>query len=86
MLGEWPRATIEALQAVKKAGLKGSIDLNYRARLESQERAREVMTELMSYMDILITTEEDTKQVFGIEKDTYEEVAPALAEQFSLEA
>jgi len=67
-------------------GVKVSIDLNYRARLWSQDRAREVMTELMKDTDILITTEEDTKRIFGIEKDTYEEVARALAEQFSLEA
>lgn len=79
-------ATIEAVEKAKKMGLKVSIDLNYRARLWSQARAREVMTQLMEYTDILITTEEDTNRVFGIEGDTYEEVARTLAEQFSLEA
>jgi len=79
-------ATIEAVASAKKLGLKVSIDLNYRARLWSQERAREVMTKLMSYTDILITTEEDTKRVFGIEEDTYEEVARTLAKRSSLEA
>jgi len=79
-------ATLEAVKIAKKMGLKVSIDLNYRARLWSQRRAREVMTQLMEYTDILITTEEDTKRVFGIEKDTYEEVARTLAGQFSLNA
>ncbi len=79
-------ATIEAVHQAKKFGLKVSIDLNYRARLWSQERACEVMTKLMDDTDILITTEEDTKRVFGIERDTYEEVARTLARQFSLEA
>ncbi len=79
-------ATIEAVEAAKAAGLKVSIDLNYRARLWSQERAREVMTKIVKQADILITTEEDTKRVFGIEKSSYEEVAEALAERFSLEA
>jgi 2-dehydro-3-deoxygluconokinase len=79
-------ATIEAVDTAKKIGLKVSIDLNYRARLWSQERAREVMTELVEQADILITTEEDTKRVFEIERESYEEVAKALAERFSLEA
>ncbi len=79
-------ATIEAVGAAKAAGLKVSIDLNYRARLWPQERAREVMTEIVTQADILITTEEDTKRVFGIERESYEKVARALAERFSLEA
>ncbi len=79
-------ATLEAVGAAKRAGLKVSIDLNYRARLWSQARAREVMTELVEQADILITTEEDTKRVFGIERESYEEVAKSLAERFSLEA
>ena len=79
-------ATIEAAKAAHQMGLKVSIDLNYRARLWSQRRAREVMTELMEYTDILITTEEDTKRVFGIQRDTYEEVARTLEARFSLDA
>jgi 2-dehydro-3-deoxygluconokinase len=79
------KATIKAVAVAKKLGLRVSIDLNYRARLWSQERARKVMTELMKYTDILITTEEDTKRVFGIEEETYEDVARALAKRFSLE-
>jgi len=79
-------ATIEAVTTAKSAGLKVSIDLNYRARLWSQERAREVMTKLVEQADILITTEEDTERVFGIKEDSYEQVAQTLAERFSLEA
>jgi len=79
-------ATKEAVRAAKEAVLKVSVDLNYRARLWSQEKAREVMTELAEQTDILITTEEDTERVFGIKKDNYEEVAKALADQFHLEA
>jgi len=79
-------ATREAVEAAKKIGLKVSIDLNYRARLWAQERAREVMTKLMSYTDILITTEEDTERLFGITGSSYEEVAAELATRFQLEA
>lgn len=78
--------TIEAVEAAKKASLKVSIDLNYRARLWSQEEAQRVMTKLVGVADILITTEEDIERVFGIKKDDYEEVAKVLADQFHLEA
>jgi len=79
-------ATKEAVRVARKAGIKVSIDLNYRALLWSREKAREVMSELVDAADILITTEEDTERVFGIKKDNYEEVAKALAEQFHLGA
>ncbi len=74
--------TAEALQAAKDADCLLSYDLNYRARLWSQEKAREVQTPFMSLVDILITTEEDTQRVFGIEGEDFKEVAQKLAERF----
>lgn len=79
-------ATEEAVRKAKEMGLKVSIDLNYRARLWSRERAREVMTPLVEMADILLTTEEDTERVFGIKGESYEEVAGILAQRFALEA
>jgi len=78
-------ATKEALKKAKQVGLKVSIDLNYRARLWPQERARQVMTELVEQANILITTEEDTERVFGIKEPGYEDVARTLANRFRLE-
>jgi 2-dehydro-3-deoxygluconokinase len=78
-------ATREAVETAKKLGLKVSIDLNYRARLWSQQEARAVMTRLVEQADILITTEEDTERVFGITGSSYEEVAAELATRFQLE-
>ncbi len=80
------KATEEAVRVAKGMGLKVSIDLNYRARLWSREKAREVMTPLVESADILLTTEEDTERVFGIKEESYEEVARTLAERFGLEA
>ena len=57
------------LEAVKLAKLKGltvSCDLNYRSKLWSRENAREAMTELCKYTDIICANEEDAKDVFGI--------------------
>ena len=79
-------ATAEAVKAAKAAGLKVSYDLNYRAKLWSQEQARRVQTPLMDSVDILFTTEEDTERVFGIKASSYEDVARMLADRFGFEA
>ena len=85
------------MQACKKAKEKGitvSCDLNYRNKLWTKQKAREVMTTLMPYVDVCISNEEDANDVFGIKaKDTdvtsgqlnkgaYESVAQQLKETF----
>ncbi len=93
-------ATREALQAAKQAGLTVSYDLNYRAKLWSPEKARAVQEPLMEYVDVLITTEEDTSVVFKIEAEgktddrgfkevsaeSYKDVARRLQEKFRFKA
>lgn len=71
-----------ALRAAKGAGLTVSYDLNYRAKLWSTDKARAVQEPLMEFVDVLITTEEDTQKVFGIQGADYKEVAKELAERF----
>ncbi len=80
------QATLEAMQAARRANLTVSIDLNYRARLWSQAEARRMMTQLMEFTNVLITTEEDTERVFGITATDYEQVARKLAQEFNLDA
>jgi 2-dehydro-3-deoxygluconokinase len=63
-----------------------SIDVNYRAKLWSEAEAKRVMTALVEHTDILITTEEDTRRVFGIEGPDYREVARELQSRFALKA
>jgi len=60
------RSHREALQAAKQAGLTVSYDLNYRGKLWSPEKAQAVQEPLMPFVDVLITTEEDTSVVFKI--------------------
>jgi 2-dehydro-3-deoxygluconokinase len=78
------KVTAKAIEAAKKHGLLVSYDLNYRAKLWSEERARAVQEPLMSLVDILITTEEDTERVFGIRGPSYEDVALQLACRFGM--
>jgi 2-dehydro-3-deoxygluconokinase len=87
----------EACIAGKKRGVTISCDLNFRKKLWSKEKAREVMTGLMEYVDILFTNEEEAETVFGISaRETnikagqlsthgYEDVAAQLCEKFNLQ-
>jgi len=87
-------ATAEALEQAKAAGCRVSMDLNYRKKLWSTDRAREVMTGLMPFVDVAIGNEEDAEKVFGIvasgsavdsgqiDHARYTEVAEQLRERF----
>lgn len=57
--------TEEALKAAKKHGVTVSVDLNYRKKLWTPEKAKEVMTNLMQYVDVCIGNEEDAQKVLG---------------------
>jgi 2-dehydro-3-deoxygluconokinase len=91
--------TREALQAAREAGVTVSYDLNYRGKLWSPQKAQAVQEPLMEYVDVLITTEEDTGVVFKIEArkvgekdfkqvaaEPYKEVAKRLQEKFDFKA
>ena len=77
--------TREALEAARTAGVRISIDLNYRSKLWRESEAQRWMTEFMRHCDVLITTEEDTRKVLGISGPDYEDVARQVAERFSLQ-
>ena len=62
--------SLEALKSAKKHNLSVSCDLNYRKKLWSREKAKQVMTELVKYVDLIIANEEDASDVFGIEAET----------------
>ena len=65
--GNLPQICLAACKAAKARGVKISCDLNYRNKLWSREKACEVMSQLVPYVDVLIANEEDAKDVFGIE-------------------
>jgi len=54
-----------ALKAAKEKGITTSIDLNYRKKLWSKDKAREVMTRLCQYVDVCIGNEEDAETTLG---------------------
>jgi 2-dehydro-3-deoxygluconokinase len=93
---EVAQLTLEGLRAAKRLGLTVSADLNYRSKLWSPERARDVMTSLMEHVDVAIGNEEDASVMFGIsagatdvdrgalDYEAYEDVARQLVERFDL--
>ena len=58
-----------ALKAAKAKGITTSIDLNYRKKLWSKEKAREVMTRLCQYVDVCIGNEEDADTTLGFKAE-----------------
>ncbi len=78
-------ATEEAMKAAKQMGCKVACDLNYRVRLWTEDEAHKCMDGLMQYVDVLISTEEDTAKVLKLTGDSYQDVAKKLAERYGFE-
>ena len=88
--------TLEAVKAAKEAGVMVSVDLNFRKKLWSSEKAGKVMGEIVKYCDLVIANEEDAEKVFGISAEGtditsgtlndegYKGVARKLTERFGL--
>lgn len=57
--------TEAALKAARAKGITTSIDLNYRKKLWTKEKAREVMGELCKYVDVCVGNEEDANDMLG---------------------
>jgi 2-dehydro-3-deoxygluconokinase len=58
--------TREAIDAARQAGARVSIDLNYRKKLWTETRAREVMRSLIASADVVIANEEDIQSSLGL--------------------
>ena len=88
--------TLDAVKAAKEAGVTVSVDLNFRKKLWSSEKAGKVMGEIVKYCDVVIANEEDAEMVFGIKAEEtditggtlsnegYKNVARTLVERFGL--
>jgi len=57
--------TEAALKAAKAHGVTVSVDLNFRKKLWTSEKAQRIMTALMKYVDVCIGNEEDAEKVLG---------------------
>lgn len=90
------KVLIKLLKLVKSRGATVSCDLNYRNKLWSKSEASAVMSNLMQYVDVLISNEEDIADVFAIHAegsdiiggtlsvDGYIKVAREVIDRFNL--
>lgn len=87
--------TEEALKAAKRHNVTVSVDLNYRKKLWTPEKAQQVMTKLMQYVDVCIGNEEDAELTLGfkpgktdvtageLELESYKSIFKQMVEQFN---
>jgi 2-dehydro-3-deoxygluconokinase len=89
---------IEACKKGKEYGAKISCDLNFRAKLWTENEAQSVMIPLMDYVDVCIANEEDVEKSLGIkpqntdinkaelDESGYFELAKLLKTKFNFDA
>lgn len=88
------QAATAAIRTARQLGLLVSFDLNYRAKLWSKDRARQVVGPLLADVDLLIGNEQDAEDVLGIrashtdvargqvDRGAYESVARQIRDQY----
>ncbi len=82
-----------ACEAARRHGVTVSVDLNFRKKLWTKEKAQSVMKPLMKYVDVCIGNEEDAELCLGFKPDAdveggktdaegYRSIFRAMAEEF----
>jgi 2-dehydro-3-deoxygluconokinase len=59
-------STARAIAAARAAGVRVSVDLNYRKKLWTEAQAQQTMRPLMRNVDVVIANEEDLQSVLGV--------------------
>ncbi|MCS7022981.1 MAG: sugar kinase [Gemmataceae bacterium] len=77
-------AVMEALQAARRAQLTISLDLNYRARLWDRDKARQVLSPLIPYCQVLFASEADAEYLFGIQGESFVDIAAQWRQRFGV--
>ncbi|MCM1320962.1 MAG: sugar kinase [Bacteroides sp.] len=71
-----------ACEAAKKHNVTVSVDLNFRKKLWSSEKAQSIMKPLMKYVDVCIGNEEDAELCLGFKPDADVEAGNTAAEGY----
>lgn len=82
-----------ACEAAKRHGVTVSVDLNFRKKLWTKEKAQSVMRPLMKYVDVCIGNEEDAELCLGFKPDAdvaggktdaegYKSIFKAMAQEY----
>lgn len=79
------RATLEVAARARRAGVKVVVDVNYRSRLWPVERAAPAIRELCGLAEVVISTREDARDLFGV-AGTAPQAAAVLREEMAVPA
>ncbi len=71
-----------ACEAAKRNGVTVSVDLNFRKKLWTKEKAQSIMRPLMKYVDVCIGNEEDAELCLGFKPDADVEAGETSAEGY----
>ena len=71
-----------ACEAAKRHGVTVSVDLNFRKKLWTKEKAQSVMKPLMKYVDVCIGNEEDAELCLGFKPEANVEAGETNAEGY----
>ena len=71
-----------ACEAAKRHGVTVSVDLNFRKKLWTKEKAQSIMRPLMQYVDVCIGNEEDAELCLGFKPDADVEGGETNAEGY----
>jgi len=76
-------ACADALQAARQLGLTVSADVNYRRVLwQYGKKASEIMPPLVEHCDVVVCTEGDAADIFGISSGSFREMAEKMMHRF----
>lgn len=59
-------ATKRSIEEAKRAGVRVSVDLNFRKKLWPEAQAQKTMRPLMQHVDVVVANEEDMQSVLGL--------------------
>ena len=76
------RLTRLACEAAKRHGVTVSVDLNFRKKLWTKEKAQSIMRPLMEFVDVCIGNEEDAELCLGFKPDADVESGQTAAEGY----
>ena len=79
---EMAEVTRIACEAAKRHGVTVSVDLNFRKKLWTKEKAQSVMRPLMQYVDVCIGNEEDAELCLGFKPQANVEAGETDAEGY----
>lgn len=77
------KACLQALETASRLGIPVSADVNYRRNLwQYGKTVQEVMPALVEHCDVMVCTEGDAKDIFGMDTNGFQDMAEQMLARF----